>query len=212
MREQRPVRQSPPPQSPREEATLVAGLQIGDPAAISTFVNRSHFTVFALACRLNRDPDLRQDWTHSVLLRIIEELRKGVFVYRRPGSFWTWFRKRAYFLMLNQLNEHRTRGRREVAEGDLTWPLNSLSVKPGSSPADELERAEIRQFLEEGLSLIENRDQQRALWLLLDQDQIAEVMRAELNTVRSWIRRGRLTVRLHLTSRLDISDLNKKAV
>ncbi len=200
-------------QDPGAEAALVRGLQSGDPEAIALFVERGHRAVYSLACRLSSDRDLRQDWTHSVLLRLIEEMGRGVFVYRRPGGFWTWFRKRSYYLMLNHLNEHRTLGQREQADDGLESILPSPCHEAGTGPAKELERAELRRSLEDALAQIENSHQRRALWLLLDQDlsyqEIAETMGAELNTVRSWIRRGRLAMRLFLAERLEFDGLDE---
>jgi len=67
--------------------------------------------------------------------------------------------------------------------------------------------------MEEGLDGIENPEQRRALWLLLDQElsyqEIADLMSAELNTVRSWIRRGRIAVRVFLASRIESDDLDE---
>lgn len=197
-----------PRQNPREEAALAHGLASRDGEAVAAFVERAHGAVFALALRLSADPDLRRDWTHAVLLRLVQELGSGAFVYRRPGSLWAWFRKRAYYLMLNQLNEHRRRGRQELRGEELDAALLGLAAA-GASPIEELERAETRRLVEAALASIENRDQRRALWLLLDQElsyqEIALAMGAELNTVRSWIRRGRLAMRSFLLARLTES-------
>ncbi len=200
-------------QDPAAEAALVRGLQAADPEAMAVLVERGHRAVFALACRLSGDPDLRQDWTHSVLLRIIEEMGKGAFVYRRPGGFWVWFRKRAYYLMLNHLNEFNSRGQRELVDDDLDSILPPSSSDAATCPAEELQQAELRRSLEDALAQVENSHQRRALWLLLDQElsyqEIAETMGAELNTVRSWIRRGRLAMRLFLAGRLEFDGLDE---
>ncbi len=200
-------------QDPSAEAAMVRGLQCGDSEAIALFVERGHRAVYSLACRLSHDPDLRQDWTHSVLLRLIEEMGKGAFVYRRPGGFWAWFRKRSYYLMLNHLNEHRSRGQMEQVDDGLDSILLPTLSEADTGPAKELERAELRRSLEDALAQIDNSHQRRALWLLLDQDlsyqEIAETMGAELNTVRSWIRRGRLTMRLFLAERLEFDGLDE---
>ncbi len=191
-----------PRQSATEEAAMVRGLQERDPDAIATFVDRGHRAVYALACRLSTDPDCRRDWTHTVLIRLIDEMARGVFVYRRAGGFWAWFRKRAYYLTLNQLGEHRALQAREVSPGEEMQAHDIEFPCDGPSPTEELERAEVRRLIEEGLALVENPDQRRALQLLLDQElsyqEIAEEMGAELNTVRSWIRRGRIVVRRFL--------------
>ncbi len=197
-------------QSPAAEAALVLGLQLRQPQAVATFVNRSHHAVFALACRLKADPDLRQDWVHSVLLIIIEDLGRGAFVYRQPGSFWGWFRKRAYFLMLDQKRDLRNLRQRELADEDLPELIGTMAAENTHSPADDLEHAEIRRLFGEGLARIGNQEQRQALWLLLDQDhsylEIAQIMGAELNTVRSWIRRGRIAMRQFIGVQLELGS------
>jgi len=134
----------------------------------------------------------------------------GDFVYRRPGCFWAWFRKRAYYLMLNHLNRHRARLRRQGGEDELPAALERLSAERGTTPAVELERAELRRQIEACLERLGSREQRRALLMLLDQElsyeEIAQAMTAALNTVRSWIRRARIALRLCLAQRFGLDD------
>ena len=105
-----------------------------DPAAVNDFLERTHRSVFAMACRLTHDPEHRQDWTHDVLLHLVEELGRGRFVYRWPGCFWSWFAMRARFLLLNRLRRYRLQeGRFEsgpLAEKDLAAVALPTSVSP----------------------------------------------------------------------------------
>ncbi|MCP4548340.1 MAG: sigma-70 family RNA polymerase sigma factor [bacterium] len=203
----RPYRSPPaiPPQSPISEADMVRGLRAGDADAVTTFALRCHRAVFALALRLCPDSQLRHDWTHDVILRLIEEMKRGDFAYRRPGCFWAWYRKRAYYLMLNQLNHLHSRRRLELTDTHLA----DVSGDPGESPAIHLERSEIRRQYELCLNQIPNADQRRALNMFLHQmlsyREIAEEMNASLNTVRSWIRRGRVALRSSLAQRLELA-------
>ncbi len=185
-----------------DEQRLVQGLIVASPRETAEFLERTHHAVFAMAWRLSPDPDLRRDWTHTVLLQILEDLRQGRFVYRRAGSFWSWFRKRAYYRLLdayrgNRLLRHREGGAPEGEPPDLPG---------GVDPAEEMERAELRRALEDCLSRLSNLEQKRALWMLLFEDMayldISEALGAPLNTVRAWIRRGRLGVRKCLAERL----------
>ena len=191
----------PSPVDP-DEQRLVQGLIAASPKETGEFIERTHHAVFAMAWRLTRDPDLRRDWTHEVLLQILEDLRQGRFVYRRAGGFWSWFRKRAYYRLLDAYRRHRVLQQREsvTAEGD------PPELPGGEDPAAELERAELRGALEECLSRLANLDHRRALWLLLFEDMayqdISDAIGAPLNTVRAWIRRARLGVRKCLAERL----------
>ncbi len=191
---------------PDEEA-LVQGLLSGEARAVDDLLRRSHRPVFAMACRLTPDPDLRQDWTHDVLLRIVEEMGRGTFVYRWPGCFWSWFRQRAHFLFLNQLSRHRTRTSREIGGDTMEAALESLAGAGPRDPVADLERSEARAAIERCLGRIPQESHERALRLRLFEDlpyeRIAEEMTAPLNTVRSWIRRARFAMRECLAHNLE---------
>lgn len=190
-----------------EERTLVEGLLARRPEAVSEFLERTHHPVYLMSCRLAKDPSIRRDWAHTVLLGILEDLDRGKFVYRGPGSFWAWFKKRAYFRLLDCYRGERQIQDRESPEGS-TDDLPEFAPE-GVLPDEELERTRLRSALESCLQRLENRDHQKALFLLLLEDQsyesVAQQLQAPLNTVRAWIRRGRLQLRLCLTRSLGIS-------
>jgi RNA polymerase sigma-70 factor (ECF subfamily) len=162
-----------------------------------------------MACRLARDPETRRDWSHEVLLGILEDLELGRFEYRGPGSFWAWFRKRAYFRLLDAYRRSKVRETRESPAGG-TLDLPESWTMPGADPADELHRTMTRSAVEACLERLDNRDHRHALRLLLFEDlsyeAIAERLDAPLNTVRAWIRRGRLQVRTCLVKSLGLLE------
>jgi RNA polymerase sigma-70 factor (ECF subfamily) len=188
---------------------MVDGLLAGSSSAISDFLERTHHPVFCLACRLTLDPELRQDWTHEVLLGVLDDVKRGRFVWRRPGSFWAWFRKRAYYRLLDEYRRHRRRSRREIQPGDDGENDGTWEFPGGEDPVAEIERAETLAAVEACLDKLPNADQQRALGLLLFNDlayeAIAEIMAAPLNTVRAWIRRGRLALRKCVAGALGLA-------
>lgn len=190
-----------------EEKQLVDGLLAGERRAVSDFIERTHHPVFCMACRLTRDSELRRDWAHSTILGVLDDLKRGRFVYRRPGSFWAWFRKRAHFRLIDQYRMHQRIARREVT--DATQEGKVIEA-PGNAPdpADAMERVEFLNALEGCLGRLANAEQQRALALLLLEDMtyqdIADAMAAPLNTVRAWIRRGRLDLRRCLVQVLGL--------
>lgn len=188
------------------ERHLVEGLQAHDPAARTEFFHKAHHAVHAYACRLTPDPDLRRDWAHDALLRLVEDVESGRFVYRGPGSFWGWFRVRTPFLLLDSL---RIRRRLEAREGPEPGEGAEAADPVGpDDPSLDLERLEILHAVESCLLAISHKDQRRALDLLLFHDltyeQIAEALGIPLNTVRTDIRRGRLALRECLVRRLEM--------
>lgn len=192
----------PPGQpSPRDmdEEALTRGLTCNDPTAVSDFLNRTHRPVYAMTARLTGDADLRHDWTHDVLLTIIDELGRGRFVYRRPGCFWSWFQKRTYYLLINLYHQHKKQTDRWCAGEVGEEIIARLPLAKGTDPMRLMENIEARRIVEECLDKLSSTDQRRALHLVLLADQpyqaVADEMGAALNTVRSWIRRARASVR-----------------
>jgi RNA polymerase sigma factor (sigma-70 family) len=182
-----------------DEAALVRGLSCGDKASISTFLAITHRPVYAMTMRLTADPDLCHDWTHEALLKILDELAKGRFVYQHPGCFWAWFKLRCRFLLINLYNRHRKQQDQWTA-GEIGQELiEKLSLPGDVDPLHLIEAVEARDILESCLAKLASEDQRRALTLLLGEDlpyqTIADEMGTALNTVRSWIRRARIAVR-----------------
>ena len=186
-----------------DEQRLVQGIAANRPQARAALVSVSHDAVFAFACRLAPDPDLRRDWTHDCLLRIIADIETGAFQFRHPGGFWSWFRKRSWFLLLEARRTHRRRSDRETQVADLPDDRPATAT-----PAEDLERSEITAAVEHCLDGIDHEGQRHALHLLLLREysyqEIAETLDAPLNTVRAWIRRGRLDLRRCLARRLGL--------
>ena len=195
-----------PGRSAGDEKRLVDGLLAGSAAARSELLERTHHPVYCMACRLTRDPELRRDWCHSALLGIVDDLERGGFVYRRPGGFWAWFRKRVHYRLLDEYRRSRRLSARESAVEELeTLPFAS---EPGDDPAARMQRVEFLGAVESCLAKLASGEQRRAVRLLVLEDlgyqDIADAMAAPLNTVRAWIRRGRLALRRCLAVTLGL--------
>ncbi len=186
------------------EEDLVAGIINNDPDAGAEFADRCHDAVYAYCCRLASDVTLRRDWTHDVILRLLKDIADRSFTYLGPGSLWAWFRKRAWFLVLETRRTHHRRQKREVSDGGATQDL----LQAANGPDQELESTEILAAVDHCLEGIEKDDHRIALRLRLyrnlDYQEIAAELDSPLNTIRAWIRRGRLNLRRCLARRLDL--------
>ena len=190
------------------ERELVEGLLSGQAEALSTFLQRTHHPVYCMACRLTNDRDQRHDWSQQVLLGVLGDVEHGRFTYTRPGSFWAWFRKRAYYRLLDEYRRSRLRREREGGGASGEQPPDLEGFSAGGDPLDELERCEILAALEACMGKLPSVHQRSALEMLLfrqmDYLSIAEDLGAPLNTVKAWIRRGRLAVRKCLVRALGL--------
>jgi RNA polymerase sigma-70 factor, ECF subfamily len=189
-----------------DEHRLVLGLQGRTEQGRGEFFVRAHDAVYALACRLTPDHDLRRDWTHDSLLRLAEEVADGRFAYRGPGSFWGWFRVRVPYLLLDQMRARRRLEARELAAEAM--PEGPPDPAAADDPVQDLQRDEILLAVTACLESLANVDQRRALELLLFREatyeEIAAALGRPLNTVRTDIRRGRLALRQCLIRRLEL--------
>ncbi len=189
-----------------DERSLVEGLLAQAEWARREFYVRAHDAVYARACRLTHDVDLRRDWTHECLLRLAEDVTAGRFVYQRPGSLWAWFRARAPYLLLDSLRLRRRLEAREVQDYADDMP----DPEDPDDPGHDLESLEILHAIDTCLANLANDDQRRALELLLYEEmsyeEIAAALDRPLNTVRTDIRRGRLALRECLIWRLELTS------
>ncbi len=193
-----------------DEAELVRGITQGDDEIVAEFLRRTHGPVYRIASRLTSDPEFRADWSHDTLLGILDDVQRGRFEYRGPGSFWGWFRKRAYYRILDEYRKARVIRERERPSGAGPDFPEFASLDRSTDPFEELERVRLRSALEACLAKITNENHRRSLECLffrdLSYETIAEELEAPLNTVRAWIRRGRLLLRKCLVNSLDLLD------
>ncbi len=193
-----------------DERALVEGLQACDARTREAFLRATHHPVYCLACRVTHDPDLRRDWAHSALLGILADVEQGRFVFRHAGGFWSWFRKRAYFRLLDERRRHLRQQSRERASGPAGEEAPDLAeFGVESDPGGELERIELAAAVEDCLSRIAAEKPRRALALMLGQEldhaAIAEALSAPANSVRVWVMRGRIALRRCLADRWGIA-------
>jgi RNA polymerase sigma-70 factor, ECF subfamily len=194
----------------RQEEALVKGLAEGNPSSVNDFLRRTHKPVYAMTARLSVDPDQRHDWCQEILLKIIDEMASGRFVYQRPGCFWSWFQMRSNFLLINLYHKDKKHNDR-WSTGEIGAALvEKMPLKDNADPLFLLEVAEARQVIEECLNGLSSQDQQRALGLVLLQEQsyqeVSEALNTSLNTVRSWIRRARIAMRQCVAGKFQFTD------
>ncbi|GJM45497.1 MAG: RNA polymerase sigma factor [Gemmatimonadota bacterium] len=198
------------PTADSDEAALVRGIVDSDAEIVAEFLRRTHGPVYRIASRLTADPEARSDWSHETLLGVLDDVRRGRFEYRGPGSLWGWFRKRAYFRVLDQYRKAKLNAERERPSGAGPDFSELAELGAGSDPLEELERVRLRAALESCLARIANENHRRALECLLFRDMAYEPIAVELdtplNTVRAWIRRGRLLLRKCLVKSLGLLD------
>jgi RNA polymerase sigma-70 factor (ECF subfamily) len=171
---------------------LVARALAGDANAFRALVERHYNAVYRLCRSILRNPEDAEDATQEVFIRVHEAL--GQFAGR--GAFGGWLRR----LTVNHCLNRAQRVSAQVAARSYSLDLlaETLPASASSDPAmrfwEAEERARIQSELEDlppqqraalGLRLLEG----------LSYEEIADLMGVPVNSVRSWLHRGRARLR-----------------
>jgi len=171
---------------------LVARTLAGDRSAFRTLVERHYTAVYRLCRSILRHPEDAEDATQEVFVRVYEAL--GQFAGR--GAFGAWLRRLTVNHCLNRTQSAQNRASSRAYSLDLL--AETLPASQECDPEERLlrteERAQIKKELDElppsqraalGLRLLEG----------LSYEEIAELMGVPVNSVRSWLHRGRARLR-----------------
>lgn len=176
---------------------LVARHRYGDEQAFTELYQRYASLVYNLSLRLSGDPDEASDLSQEIFLRIYRHLGK----FRGGSSLKTWIYRVA-------LNHCRSRlGRKRPASQPLTGPEGETVhevVDPRRSPEQRaIAEAEGRRVAA-ALAQVPRRFREAVTLRDLEgltYQEIAEVLRVRIGTVRSRIARGRERLRQALEAR-----------
>lgn len=165
----------------------------GDLAAFNRLVDRHQRVVYAVCRRLLGDPDLADDATQDTFIRAYTALHQ----FDGP-SFRPWLLRIATNRCYDLLRQHRRRPAESLDAaldaGDPGWAADSGVA----DPEREAGRRELGRRLEAALGILD--PDQRLVVVLHDvhgfpYDEIAEIARVPLGTVKSRLNRGRARLR-----------------
>jgi RNA polymerase sigma-70 factor (ECF subfamily) len=185
-----------PDPAPTEEERLIVASQAGDLHAFNQLVERYQTQVYNLCRRMLGDPDLAADATQETFLNAFEHI--GRF---RGGTLKTWLLRIAANACYDVMR-HRKR-RPSTSLDEMVDDADDPKDFPGTGelPEQVAMRHELRQLLLRALGTLP--PEQRMVVILSDiqglsYDEIAEVTRAELGTVKSRLSRARAKLRDYL--------------
>ena len=185
-----------------EEAALVEQLKAGSDEAFAWLISRYEQPLYSLIYRVLPNPGDAADITQEVFVKIF----RGISRFHGEASLKTWIYRIALHEALNQRRWWSRHQRQEVAlegaeDGEQhAPPLESLSDTQ-ESPFDAAAHAEVAARVEAALRQVP--EPYRTVVVLRDiegfgYEEIAEILKANLGTIKSRLMRGRA----HLKSRL----------
>ena len=182
-----------------EEAALIANAQRGDLEAFDALVLRHQQEVFAVAMRMLGDRDEAQDVAQDAFIRAY----RSIGAFRGDAKLSTWL----ISITMNLCRNRRRwwARRRRIIAASLDDPIDTEEgmlereiADPAPSPASAAERHELQQQLAGALQLLN--EGERRIVVLRDiqgyaYEEIADVLRCRVGTVKSRLSRARLRLR-----------------
>lgn len=176
-----------------QEEKWVADARRGDTAAFESLLRRYEKRVLALTGRMCRNPEDAQEAAQEAFLAAWQ----GLPSFRGDASFSTWLYRLASNACVDLL---RREGRHSGAAGpslnDEESDLHLPDDAPG--PQEQAERRELREQIETALQALTPEHRQVLVLREMHQlsyDEIAQVLKLDVGTVKSRINRGRKQLR-----------------
>src|ERR1700688_2960313 len=201
-----------------EDAALVADLKAGSEEAFAQLIAQYHQPLYSLIARSLQDPADASDITQEVFIKVFRNIRG----FHGESSLRTWLYRIALHEASNQRrwwsrHKHQEIGidaPTESADADAageTFSLASTLADRSSSPFDRAVQAELRLRVEAALRQLP--EAFRTVVVLreiedLSYEEIAEILDANLGTVKSRLTRGRAALRALLADEIHNSQQN----
>jgi RNA polymerase sigma-70 factor, ECF subfamily len=189
----------------RSQDRLIEGLRRGDDAAYEELLSLYEKPVYNLVFRLLANPADAPDVVQEVFLKVF----RNVSTFRGQSSLKTWI----YRIAVNEAHNHRRWFERkcgqevgleeEVSEG---IHFHQVLEDHERSPFDSLANAETRAMIEDALASLKPAFRSAVVLRDVEElsyEEIAEILQANLGTVKSRILRGREALRVALEVRLQ---------
>jgi RNA polymerase sigma-70 factor, ECF subfamily len=188
-----------------EEAEIVAELKAGSEEAFSWLIATYHQPIYSVIARMLQNPADAADITQDVFIKVF----RGISGFHGESSLRTWMYRIALHEASNRRRWWSRHCRQEVtieAETGHSLDGQALCIKDtlvddNESPFDMAAHAEIRAHVESELRQIS--EPFRTVLILRDieglaYEEIAEILKVNLGTVKSRLMRGRAQLKTRL--------------
>jgi len=197
-----------------QEAAIVAELKAGSEEAYAWLIGEFHQPIYSLVYRMMTDPADAADTTQEVFLKVF----RGMKHFHGGSSLKTWIYRIAVHEASNRRRwwfRHKSKETsieppEAFTESGVASAIKDSLVDGADSPFDRVAHEEVRARVEEELRKVS--EPYRTTLILRDleemsYEEIAEVTRVSLGTVKSRLTRGREALRQRLTAYVQEAGL-----
>ncbi len=191
-----------PPFAELSDPAVVAQARKGSEAAYRELLTRYERPVFSLIFRMVRDRETAEDLAQETFIKVLNNLDR----YSPEFKFSSWLFKIANNLTIDHLRRRRVdtisiEGAPDAVTAESARATSITVVSAGESPLEELESRELGTAIERAIGQL--RPEYRACIVLRhvedkSYEEIAEIVKLPLGTVKTYIHRARHELRAAL--------------
>jgi len=191
-----------PPLSGLSDPEVVQQARKGSEAAYRELLTRYERPVFSLIFRMVRDRETAEDLSQETFIKVLNNLDR----YSPEFKFSSWLFKIANNLTIDHLRRRRVdtisiEGAPDAVTAESAKATSIAVVSGGESPLEELESRELGSAIESAIGKL--RPEYRACIMLRhvedkSYEEIAEIVKLPLGTVKTYIHRARHELRAAL--------------
>jgi RNA polymerase sigma-70 factor, ECF subfamily len=181
---------------------VVVFAQEGREDAYRELIKRYERPVYSLIYRMVRDNETAEDLAQETFIKVLNNIDR----YRPEFKFSSWLFKIANNITIDHLRRRQLdtisiEGAPDAVTGERMRATAVTVASGGESPLEELESKEIGASIEQAIAKL--RPEYRACIILrhvedYSYDEIAEIVKLPLGTVKTYIHRARQELREHL--------------
>ena len=193
---------SSPPLSTLSDPEVVVLARKGSEAAYRELLSRYERPVFSLVFRMVRDRETAEDLSQETFIKVLNNLDR----YSPEFKFSSWLFKIANNLTIDHLRRRRVdtisiEGAPDAVTAESARATSIAVVSASESPLEELESRELGTAIERAIGKL--RPEYRACIMLRhvedrSYEEIAEIVKLPLGTVKTYIHRARHELRMAL--------------
>lgn len=194
-----PPRTDVPPGDTPEDATLVRRAQAGDLEAFDVLVRRYQERIYSVIYHMTAHHEDAADLAQEAFVRAYRALPG----FKQDSSFFTWLYRIAVNLTLNFLKQRRQRGQMSLDDLDLQAENDPdlVALVSDKTPRRDAALRELQERL--NAALLKLSEPHRMVVTLHDiqglrHEQIAEIMKCNVGTVRSRLHYARQQLQAYL--------------
>lgn len=185
------------------EKDLIVQAQAGDRDSFDQLVARAYPLVFNTAYRILGDHDAAADATQTSFVRAFRSLR----TFRRSSSFTTWLYRIVSNVCLDVVRRQKRQAQSLTLDGDDEQLAEREIPDDTALPERAAMESELQQAVHRALGRV--RMEHRAVLVLYDlagfsYEEIAEMLKLPLGTVKSRLNRARLALREEMEEDLEL--------